>query len=93
MDGPGSTSRRGGLGSDWGGFLAHGWWGRGYAIEAGRALLAHAFETMGADRLISLVKPGNERSARVAVHLGMEREGQTTVLGEVADVWAARPLS
>ncbi len=45
--------------------LAHGWWGRGYATEAGRALLAHAFETMGVDRVISLVKPGNERSARV----------------------------
>jgi RimJ/RimL family protein N-acetyltransferase len=44
--------------------------GRGYATEAGRVALRVARENIGADRVISLIRPGNEPSVAVAVKLG-----------------------
>ena len=58
-------------------------WGRGFATEAASAVTDHARDTLGLPRLISLVRTGNERSARVARRIGMSverqiRQGQTT---------------
>jgi RimJ/RimL family protein N-acetyltransferase len=53
--------------------LAHH--GRGYATEAGRALLSHAFEVLGAHRVIATCQPENVASWRVAEKLGLRREG------------------
>lgn len=44
--------------------------GRGYATEAGRVAQRVAWEFLAPDRLVSLVRPGNEPSAAVARHLG-----------------------
>src|SRR5437016_11635684 len=41
-------------------------WGRGYAPEAARACQGHGFDRLGADRLISLIRPENLPSRRVA---------------------------
>lgn len=41
-------------------------WGRGYATEIGRMLIAHGHITMTIDRLIALVEDGNARSLAVA---------------------------
>ena len=49
--------------------------GRGYASEAGKALLDFAFDVMGAQRVEATCRPGNLASARVLTKLGMRREG------------------
>jgi ribosomal-protein-alanine N-acetyltransferase len=58
--------------------LARSTWGRGYATELGRALVAHAFEVLGVDRVVAQVEPGNHASRHVLEKLGMtERELRT----------------
>ena len=49
--------------------------GKGYATEAGHALLAHAFEALKAHRVIATCQPENVASWRVAEKLGLRREG------------------
>ena len=44
---------------------------RGLATEAGRASLEYGFGSLGLDRIISLIRPENEPSSRVAEKLGM----------------------
>jgi RimJ/RimL family protein N-acetyltransferase len=48
---------------------------QGYALEAARAVLAEARERVGLSRLVAIVKPGNEPSARLLLKLGMRLEG------------------
>jgi RimJ/RimL family protein N-acetyltransferase len=49
--------------------------GKGYATEAGQALLAYAFEGLKAHRVIATCQPENVASWRVAEKLGLRREG------------------
>lgn len=49
-------------------------WGRGYATEAARGIVRHAFDELGLTRLISLVDPDNLPSQRVAERVGMRLE-------------------
>ncbi len=46
-------------------------WGRGFASEAGGCAIAHAFETLDVDRLVSIVHPENGASKRVQERLGL----------------------
>ncbi|HEY6348213.1 MAG TPA: GNAT family N-acetyltransferase [Candidatus Angelobacter sp.] len=46
-------------------------WGHGYAPEAAAAARDHSFSKLGLQRLISLIRPGNFASIRVAERLGM----------------------
>jgi RimJ/RimL family protein N-acetyltransferase len=48
--------------------------GNGYATEAARALLGHAFEHYGLHRVHGRLEPRNAASARVLEKLGMRRE-------------------
>ncbi|GAB5348787.1 GNAT family N-acetyltransferase [Alteriqipengyuania sp. 357] len=48
-------------------------WRRGYAREAVDAVLAWAFETHGAPRVVALTSPRNEPSWRLMERLGMAR--------------------
>ena len=45
-------------------------WGHGYATEAARAAVDFAFTTVGAGEVISLIRPDNTRSIRVAEKIG-----------------------
>jgi len=56
-------------------------WGKGYAIEGARRALAHAFTEMGRDHLISLIRPANQPSIRVAEKLGETLESRTELFG------------
>ena len=47
---------------------------KGYATEAGRALLTYAFGTLSAHRVIATCQPENPASWRVAERLGLRRE-------------------
>jgi RimJ/RimL family protein N-acetyltransferase len=61
--------------------LCRQFWGQGLASEAARAAADHAFETLGWDHLISLIRPANGRSIRVAERLGARPAGVATVRG------------
>ncbi|NLF03364.1 MAG: GNAT family N-acetyltransferase [Anaerolineales bacterium] len=54
--------------------LARAHWGRGYASEIARALVADACGRQGLVRLVSLIEPGNIASERVALKAGMHLE-------------------
>ena len=51
--------------------LAAAHWGRGYATEAARAVLAHAWSVVGLDEVVSFTTAGNDRSRAVMTRLGM----------------------
>ena len=70
--------------------LGRQYWGNGYATEAGRAALDYAWSDLAAERVISLVLPGNEHSARVAARLGGEPAGRTVFRGLETDVFDYR---
>ena len=53
--------------------LAAEHWGRGYATEAARAVLAYGFEHMALSEIVSFTTVANVRSRRVMDKLGMRR--------------------
>ena len=65
----------------WNRRLALGWIliprfeGRGYMLEAVRAVLAHCFTALDTHRVEAEIEPDNVRSARLAQRLGFQREG------------------
>jgi RimJ/RimL family protein N-acetyltransferase len=63
-------------------------WGKGYATEAARRLLRHAFTEMKRERVISLIREGNAPSIRVAERLGERLEGRAEIFGKEALVYA-----
>jgi len=67
-------------------------WGHGYASEAARAALDWGRKTLGRDRVISLIRPGNKRSVKVATGLGHVLAGDTKLFGRKVLVyeWRAR---
>lgn len=54
--------------------------GKGYATEAARRCRGHAFETLGADTLVSYIAPANAPSKRVAERLGARAEATIDLL-------------
>ncbi len=48
---------------------------RGYATEASRALIAHAFKDLGAHRVVAHCSPQNPASWKVLEKCGMRQEG------------------
>lgn len=72
--------------------LGRQYWGHGYAFEAAVAARDYAFEKLGKERLISLIRPDNHRSIRVAEKLGEKHTGDVELLGSVARIYEiARP--
>lgn len=61
--------------------LARDAWGQGYATEAGRAALGFAWRRLGADHVISLIRPENLRSVAVAERLGARPSGEFSHAG------------
>jgi len=53
-----------------------GHWGHGYATEAARAATGWAFENLGVDHVISLIRPENHPSRRVAERNGFALTGR-----------------
>ncbi|HEX4782411.1 MAG TPA: GNAT family N-acetyltransferase, partial [Usitatibacter sp.] len=62
-------------------------WGKGFAREAAREALRYAFEVMKRDRVISLIRPDNAPSIRVAEAIGEKRVGEVELLGAKALVY------
>ena len=59
-------------------------WGQGYATEAVRAAVAHGRRWLGAGPLISLIRPDNAPSIRLAERVGAHFEKKVDFLGSVA---------
>lgn len=53
--------------------------GRGYALEAATALLAHAREQYPANRLVGFALPNNRASRTILEKIGMTYEGQQNI--------------
>ena len=49
-------------------------WGHGLATEGARAVVHHAFDSLGLDGLVSFTAPANVRSIRVMEKIGMHRD-------------------
>src|SRR5688572_10528779 len=49
-------------------------WGKGYATEAARAVLNHAFTRLGIAEIVALTAPNNRRSRAVMEKIGMTRD-------------------
>ena len=55
--------------------LARTGWGQGYASEAAAAIVAHAFDVVGAPEVVAVAHPDNAASIKVMTRLGMQYVG------------------
>ena len=61
-------------------------YGRGYALEAARAVVDHARDVVGLEKIIAIVSPDNPRSIHLLEKLGMRVEGPIRMPGEDEDI-------
>lgn len=85
--------------------LAPASWGEGIALEAGRAVIAHAFGSLGIAKVWARAEAGNTASRRVMEKVGMWQEGllrahrlgrdgeriDEVMYGLMREEWRARP--
>ncbi len=73
------------------------YWGKGYATEAARTVVAFAFDTFELNRVGAAVLPDNMGSIRVLEKLGFQKEGvrrhYTTLRGQPEDLWSYSVLA
>lgn len=80
-----------GLEAGW--MIAREHWGRGFATEAGAAVVRMAYQTLGATHVISLIRPDNLASIRVAEKLGGVRDSTIEFLDGPTHIYSyASPL-
>ncbi len=65
--------------------------GQGYATEAAGAALDYAWRVLRAPRVVSLVRPADAASEKLATHLGGERVDTLDFCGGPAHVFAYHP--
>ena len=68
-------------GFELGWLIAREHWGKGYAFEAAHAALSYAGDAFGRESVISLIRPGNTRSIRLAEKLGGVHRWDEELLG------------
>ena len=74
-------------GFELGWMLGRAFWGRGYATEGARRALEFAFAELKQRHVISLIRPDNTPSIRVAERLGESLEGRVHLFGAEALVY------
>lgn len=67
--------------------LARPAWGKGYALEAARASLNYARTVLDRDDILSVIRPANVGSIRVATTLGAVRGESVDFFGAPADLY------
>lgn len=67
--------------------LAKPAWGKGYALEAARASLDYARNVLDRDDILSVIRPANAGSIRVATTLGATRGETIEFFGAPADLY------
>jgi RimJ/RimL family protein N-acetyltransferase len=68
-------------------------WRSGFATEAAAGCLDHAFDRLGLERVLCLVRPENEPSIGVAVKLGLERGPERMLFGYTHREYRAGPAA
>ncbi|MBD2534941.1 GNAT family N-acetyltransferase [Nostoc flagelliforme FACHB-838] len=68
--------------------LRREYWGKGYATEAAKISMDYAFEKLGQSDVISLIRPENEASKRVAQKLGERLEETLKIFGAEALIYS-----
>ena len=66
----------GGEVGEFGYWLGQPYWGAGYAVEAGAAVLTFGFEELELRRILAICLPNNSRSLAVLHHLGFRAIGR-----------------
>jgi len=66
-------------------------WGRGYATEAVRQALGHAFGTMGLRRVVAETQAANAASVRLLERLGFQLLRQVVRFGAKQSIYLADP--
>jgi len=61
--------------------LARDCWGKGYATESARRALAYAFTELGREHVISMIRPENVPSIKVAERIGERLESRSELFG------------
>ena len=74
-------------GFELGWLLGRSYWGKGYATEGARRAMEYGFRELGRKRIISLIRPDNGKSVRVAERLGKRYRGTVEVMGAEAMVY------
>ncbi|MDP9367172.1 MAG: GNAT family N-acetyltransferase [Chloroflexota bacterium] len=62
--------------------LARWVWGRGYATELARALVAYGFDHLGLHRIVGVAYPANRASCRVLEKAGLIHQGRRRYYGQ-----------
>jgi RimJ/RimL family protein N-acetyltransferase len=62
-------------------------WGQGYAREGARAALHHARTALGRTGIISIIRPDNLASIKVATALGASRSHSVEFFGAPSDIY------
>jgi RimJ/RimL family protein N-acetyltransferase len=75
------------LGFEIGWTLRRAYWGCGYATEGAKVAMAHAFDELRQSYVISLIRPDNSASRRVAEKLGEKLVGTTEIFGLEAVIY------
>ena len=63
-------------------------WGRGYATEVTKALIAYGFERVGLDRIVAVAYPENVASHRVLLKAGLTHLGRRRAFGHDLESFA-----
>jgi ribosomal-protein-alanine N-acetyltransferase len=71
-------------------YLARKAWGKGYATELSRAFLRYAFEDLGLDRVVAVVRPGNAASKRVLAKVGLRHVADEHHYDEDVELWEVK---
>lgn len=70
--------------------LRRTYWGRGFATEGAKVAMDYAFGELQQSHVISLIRPENAASRRVAQKLGEQVEGTTEIFGGEAVIYGIR---
>lgn len=65
--------------------------GRGVGPELGRAILRYAFEELGLERVVALIRPENERAVRAAEKIGFTHVEDRSYGDRVKGFYQVRP--
>jgi RimJ/RimL family protein N-acetyltransferase len=61
--------------------------GKGYALEAARAVIDWSFATFELEKILHCIDRENAPSQAIARRLGAEIEGETELIGHAGDIW------
>jgi RimJ/RimL family protein N-acetyltransferase len=62
------------------------YWNQGYAFEAAAAVMKHARETVGVERILAITTPDNDASARLLMKIGLRFDRLVKLSEDAAEV-------